>query len=128
MVKAETIDAHLYGRSTWALRHEHYSKLRTVHHRILLRIIGAQRKRPDNRMASYHRALEMTGCDSIETTLRTRRLLCAGTLVRMGDGWLLKRIESRNLDGAIKRRRVGKQKEWVDCVKNDVRAFGIAEN
>ena len=41
MVKAEAIDAFLYGCSTWTLRHQHYAKLRTVHHRVLLRIIGS---------------------------------------------------------------------------------------
>ena len=51
---------------------------RTPHHRVLLRIIGAQCKRPDHRMTSYNRALEITRCESIETTLRTRRLLWAG--------------------------------------------------
>ena len=75
MVKAEAIKAFLHGCSTWALRQEHYAKFRTVHHRVLLRIIGAQRKRPDHRMTSYNRALEITGCESIETTLRTRRCL-----------------------------------------------------
>ena len=58
MVKAEAIEALLYGCSTWTLRQEHYAKLRTVHHRVLLRIIGAQRKRPDRRMTSYSHALE----------------------------------------------------------------------
>ena len=90
MVKAEAIEALLYGCSTWTLRQEHYAKLRTVHHRVLLRIIGEQRKRPDHRMTSYNRALEITGCESIETTLRTRRLLWAGTLLRMSGGRLLK--------------------------------------
>ena len=81
IVKAEAIEALLYGcSSTWTLRQEHYAKLRTVHHRVLLRIIGAQRKRPDHRMTSYNCTLEMTGCESIETTLRTRRLLWAETL------------------------------------------------
>ena len=63
MVKAEAIEAFLYGCSTWTLRQEHYAKLRTVHHRVLLSIIGAQRKRPDHRMTSYNRTLEITGCD-----------------------------------------------------------------
>ena len=75
MVKAEAIGALFYGCSTWTRRQEHYAKLRNVHHRVLLRIIGAQRKRLDHRMTSYNRALEITGCESIETTLRTRRLL-----------------------------------------------------
>ena len=74
MVRIEAIEALLYGCSTWTLRQEHYAKLRTVHHWVLLRIIGAWRKRPDHRMTSYNRALQKTRCESIETTLRTRRL------------------------------------------------------
>ena len=124
MVKAEAIEALLYGCSTWTLRQEHSAKLRTVHHRVLLRINGAQRKRPDHRMTSY-RALEMTRCESIETTLRTRRLLWAGTLLRMSGGWLPKQIMFGNLEGAVRRGRGGKEKEWTDCVQSDLRAFGI---
>ena len=73
MVKAEAIETLLYGCRTWTLRQEHYAKLRTVHHRVLVRISGAQRKRPDHRITSYNRALEKTRCESIETTGRTRR-------------------------------------------------------
>ena len=88
MVKAEAIEALLYGCSTWTLRQEHYAKLRTVHHLVLLHIIGAQRKRPDHRMTSYNRALEITRCESIETTLRAKILLWAGMLIRMSSGRL----------------------------------------
>ena len=118
MVKAEAIEALLYGCSTWTLRQEHYAKFRTVHHRVLLRIIGAQRKRPDHRMTSYNRALEITGCESIKTTLRTRRLLWAGTLLRMSGGRLPKRIMFGNLEGAVRRGRGGKEKEWTDCLQS----------
>ena len=125
MDKAEAIEALLYGCSTWALRQEHYAKLRTVHNRVLLCIIGAQRKRPDHRMTSYNRALEKTGCESIETTLRTRILLWAGTLFRINGGRLPKRIVFGNLEGAVRRGRGGKEKEWTDCVQSDIRAFDI---
>ena len=54
----------------------------------LLPIIGAQRKDSDHRMTSYNFALKITRCESIETTLRTRRHLWAGTLIRMSGGWL----------------------------------------
>ena len=57
MGKAEAIETLLYGCSTWALRQEHYAKLRTVHHRVLLRIIGVRRKRPDHPTISYICAL-----------------------------------------------------------------------
>ena len=111
MVKAEAaIEALLYGCSTWTLRQEHYAKLRTVHHRVLLRIIGAQCKRPDHRMTSYNRALKITKCESIETTLRTGRLLWAGTLLRMSGGGLPKRIVFGNLEGEVRRGRGGKEK------------------
>ena len=126
MVKAEAIEALLYGCSTWTLRQEHYAKLRTVHYRVLLRIIGAQHKRPDHRMTSYNRALEITGCESIETTLRTRRLLWAGTLLRMSGGRLPKQIVFGNLECAIRRGRGREEKEWTYCVQSDIRAFGIA--
>ena len=78
MVEAEAIEAIRYGCSTWPLRQEHYAKLPTVHHRVLLRIIGVQRKRPDHRMTSYNRAHEITRCESTETKLRTRRLCGRG--------------------------------------------------
>ena len=126
MFKAEAIETLLYGCSTWTLCQQHYAKLRTVHHRVLLRTIGAQRKRPDHRMTSYNRALEITGCESIETTLRTRRLLWAGTLLRMSGGRLPKRIVFGSPEGAVRSRRGGKEKEWTDCVQSDIRAFGIA--
>ena len=126
MVKAEVIEALLYGCSTWTLRQERYAKLRTVHHRVLPRILEAQRKRPDDRMTSYNRALEITRCESIETTLRTRKLLWAGTLIRMSGGRLPKRIVFGNLEGAVRRGRGGKEKEWPDCIQSDIWLFGIA--
>ena len=92
MVKAEAIEALLYGCSTWNLRQKHCSKPRTVHDRVLLRIIGAQRMRPDHRISSYNCVFEMTGCESIETTLRTRRILWAETFIRMSGRQLPKRI------------------------------------
>ena len=41
-------------------------------------------------------------------------------------GRLPKRIVFGNLEGAVRRGRSGKEKEWVDCVQSDIRAFGIA--
>ena len=63
-----------------------------LHDRVLLRIIEGQRKRPDHRMTSYNRALEITRCESIETTLRKRILLWVRTLIRMSGVRLPKQI------------------------------------
>ena len=128
MVKAEAIDALPYGCSTSTLRQEHFAKLRTVHCRVLLRFIGTQRKRPDHRMTSYNRAFEITRCESIETTLRTRRFLWAGTLIRMSGGRLPKRIVYGNLEGEVRRGRGGKENEWTNCVQSNIRAFGITRD
>ena len=65
--------------------------------------------------------------ESMETTLRRRILfLWAGKLLRMSGGRLPKRIVLGNLEGAVRRGRGGKEKEWTDCVQSDIRAFGIA--
>ena len=44
----------------------------------------------------------------------------------MSGGRLPKRIVSENLEGAVRRGRGGKEKEWTDCVQSDIRAFGTA--
>ena len=44
----------------------------------------------------------------------------------MSDGRLPKRVVIGNLEGAVRRERSGKEKEWTDCVQSDIRAFGIA--
>ena len=36
-----------------------------------------------------------------------------------------KRIMFGNLEGAVRRGRGGKEKEWIDCVQSDIWAFGI---
>ena len=78
-------------------------------------------------MTSYNRALEITRCESIETALRARRLVRTGALIQnMSGGRLPMRIIMfQNLEGASRRGRGGKEKEWTDCVQSDVRVFGI---
>ena len=72
----------------------HYTKLRTTHHHtMLLRLRGAWCKSPNKRIFSYKKyALQRTGCQSIETTVRTRKLLWSGALVGMDDHRLPKRV------------------------------------
>ena len=52
-----------------------YTKLRTTHHTMLLRILGAWCKSPNKSILSYKDALQRIECESIGTTVRTRRLL-----------------------------------------------------
>ena len=43
----------------------------------------------------------------------------------MSSGRLPKRVMFGNLEGAVRKGRGGKEKEWTDCVQSDIRAFGI---
>ena len=68
----------LYGCVTWTLGQEHFAELRTAHHNLLLRIIGFQRRQRTDHLMSYAKALKKAQCESVETTIRKRRLLFAG--------------------------------------------------
>ena len=34
--------------------------------------------------------------------------------------------KANRVEGAVRRGRGGKEKEWPDCVQSDIRAFGLA--
>ena len=74
MVRSEVVEALLYRCVTWTPLKCHYAKLRTTHHRMLLRILGAWCKSPNKRILSYKNALQRTQRESIEINVRTRRL------------------------------------------------------
>ena len=44
----------------------------------------------------------------------------------MSGGRLPKQIVFGNLEGAVRRGRGGKEKEWTDCAQSSIRAFSIA--
>ena len=56
-LKAEAMEALLYGCMTWAPRNAHYRQLRTTHHKFLLRVIGYRRVHGTHRNMSYAKAL-----------------------------------------------------------------------
>ena len=103
MVRSEVVEAILYRCATWTPLKRHYTKHRTTHHRMLLRILGAWCKSPNKRILSYKDTLQQTECESIETTMHMRKLLWAGALLRMGDHRLPKRVMSGELENAGKR-------------------------
>ena len=111
MGKAEAVEALLYGCVTWTTRQENYTKLGIILHTVLLRIIGVRRRRSDLRVLSYDRALELTGRESIEATLRVMRLLSAGALIRMDDVRLPKRFMFEKIKDGVKYGRGGQEKE-----------------
>ena len=92
LLKAEATEALLYGWMTWAPRNAHYRQLRTTHHKLLRRVIGYHRVHGSYRKMSCAKALKKTGSQSVEATIRQRRLLFAGALARQGDKRLPKRL------------------------------------
>ena len=98
MLKAGATEAPLYGCSTWTLHQEHGFKPRTVHHRVLLRLIGERRKRPDYQITSNTRALEITRCEGNETTLLMITLSWAAVLIRTSGG----RLPNKSCSGILR--------------------------
>ena len=78
MLKTEVMETQLYGCVTWTLGKEHFAELRTAHRRFPLRISDFQRRQRTDHLMSYAKALKKAQCESVETTIRERRLLCGG--------------------------------------------------
>ena len=93
--------------------------------RFLTRCIGSRKKynRADHPI-SYLDTLLKTGSESIEVTLRRRRILFAGYVARMEDTRLPKCVMFGEMVGGAGCVG-GHEKEWMGCFLDDLRAFGI---
>ena len=124
MLRAEVLETMLYGCVTWSPRACHYDTLRRAHHRSLTRCIGWGRHNRADHPISYLDTLVNTGSESIEATLRRRRILFAGFVARTEDTRLPKCVmlgESVGGVGCVG----GEEKEWMGCFLDDLRAFGV---
>eukprot|EP00752_Nemacystus_decipiens_P018362 g16473.t1 len=124
LLKAEAVGALLYGCMTWSPRRDHYRLLRTTHHQLLLRVIGHRRKPGTHRQLSYAQALKRAGCQSVEATIRQRRLRFAGAVARQPDKRLPKRLMFGELTGGEKPGKGSPEQNWLTCLKDDPRVFG----
>ena len=125
LLKAEAMEALLYGCMTWAPRNAHYRQLRTTHHELLLRVIRYHRVHGTYRKMSYAKALKKTGSQSVEATFRRRRLLFAGALARQGDKRLSKRLLfAERLEGGGDPGPGQPVKHWQKSLRDDFKAFG----
>ena len=114
LLRAEAMEALLYGCMTWAPRRDHYRLLKRTHHRLLLRVIRYRRERGTYRQLSYAQALKKTGCQSVEATIRQRRLLFAGAMARQPAGRLPKRLMDGKLVGEkIQARDARSRTGWI---------------
>ena len=119
MLRAEVLETVLYGCVTWSSRACHYNTLRRARHRFLTcRIRWQKHKRADHPI-SYLDKLIKTGSESIEATLRRRRILFAGFVARMEDT----RLPKCTMFGEMVRGAGcvgGQEKEWTGCFLNDL--------
>ena len=123
MLRVDVLETMLYDCVTWNPRACHYETLHRAHHRFLTRCSGW---RKHNR-ADYPIPLDTlvkTGSETIEVTLRRRRILFAGFVVRMEDTRRPKCVMFREMVGGAGCVG-GQEKEWMGCFLHDVRAFGI---
>ena len=124
LLKAEAMEALPYGRMAWAPRNAHYRQLWTTHHK-LLRVIGYHRVHGTHRKMSYAKALKKTGSQSLEATIRQRRLLFAGALARQGDKRLPKRLLfAERLEGGEDPGPGQPAQHWQKSLRDDFKAFG----
>ena len=124
MLRAKVLETKLYGCVTWNPRACHYDTMRRAHHKFLTRCIGWRKQNRTYHPISYLDTLLKTGSESIETTLRRRRILIWGFVVRMENTRLPKCVMFGGMGGGAGC--VGSQeKEWMGCFLDDHRAFGI---
>ena len=85
MLRAEVIETMLYGCVTLSPRACHYDTLRRAHQRFMTRCIGWRRHNLTDHPISYLDTLIETGSESIEATVRRRRILVTRFVARMED-------------------------------------------
>ena len=96
MLKA-VIETLLYGCVTWSPNEPDCDRLRRAVHPMLL--VGWREQKRNNHTLSYSNALARTDFESIETTVRSRRVLLAGFEARMGEERLSRRMMFRDVYG-----------------------------
>ena len=83
MLRAEVLETMLYGCVTWSPRAYHYDTLRRVHHSFLTRcIVWRKINHADHPVSYLDTLIFKTGSESIEATLRKRRILFTGFVAR----------------------------------------------
>ena len=74
MLKSEIIEILLDGRVTWSPNKLGYDRIQHVHHSMLHRCLGWTKRKRDDRILSYADALAKVTSESIEVTVRKRRI------------------------------------------------------
>ena len=76
---------------------------------------------------SYAKALKKAQCESVETTIRKRRLLFAGAVQRTRNGRLTRRVMFGTMAGGDNPGPGRPAKNWAQCLVDNLRAFRDTE-
>ena len=117
----------LYGCATWTLGKEHFAGLRTANHRFFPRIIGFHRRERTYHLMSYAKAFKKAHCESVETTIRNRRLLFAEALQRTNNERLPRRVIFGTMAGGENPGQGRPETNWAHCLVDDLRVFRATE-
>ncbi|CAB1098869.1 unnamed protein product [Ectocarpus sp. CCAP 1310/34] len=127
LLQAEVVETLLYGCASLSLTAEHYTKLNGTHRQFLTRCIGWSKRKRSDRPLSYAQALIQAGCEeTIEATVRKRRLCFAGFVMRMEDNRLPKRMLLGAMAGGVGYRG-GQESDWVSRLGEDLVAFNMGD-
>ena len=127
MLRAEVLKTMLYVCVTCSPRACHYDTLRQAHHRFLTRSINWRKHNRVKHPTSYLDTLMKAGNESIVSTLRRRRILFVGFVVRMEDTRLPKCVMLGELVGGAGCVG-GQEKELIGCFLDNLRTFGINDD
>ena len=78
MLKSEVMETLLCGCVTWTLGVEHFAVLHGAHRKLLLWIIGFNRRQSTDHCIPYAKALKKAQCAIIETTIHKPLLVLPG--------------------------------------------------
>lgn len=126
LFKTQVVEVLIYGCGTWCMKATDYKLVTKYHRNLLHRITGNIKSARDperKRLISYRELLELTKCESIETTIRRRRLVLAGHIVRLEDDRLTRQIALAKMEGGKPSR--GSPATWWTCLSDDLKKFGI---
>ena len=99
MLRAEVHETMLHGCVAWSPRACHYDTQRRFHHIFSTCCIGLRKHNRADHSISYLDTLIKTGSESIEATLRRRRILFVGFVARTEDTRLPKCVMLREMAG-----------------------------
>ena len=76
---------------------------------------------------SYAKALKKAQCESVEITIRKRRLLFAGAVQRTNNERLTRRVMFGTMAGGENPGPGRPEKNWAQCLVDDLRVFQATE-